>query len=70
MHCIVYDRMCLHNNNYGLMICSFRTCLGPIVGGALMYKVGFQSTTAVRHFSLAKLTLSQFDQSKNLMCHG
>ena len=32
-----------------------------------MYKVGFQSTTAVRHFSLAKLTLSQFDQSKNLI---
>ena len=26
----------------------FRECLGPIVGGALVYRVGFQSMTAVR----------------------
>ena len=26
----------------------FRECLGPIVGGALLYRVGFQSMTAVR----------------------
>jgi len=27
----------------------FRECLGPIVGGALVYKVGFQSMAAVSH---------------------
>ena len=25
----------------------FRTCLGPIIGGALVYKVGFQYMAAV-----------------------
>ena len=26
----------------------FRTCLGPIIGGGLVYKVGFQYMAAVR----------------------
>lgn len=30
-----------------IIILCFRECLGPILGGAIVYKVGFRSMTAV-----------------------
>ena len=46
-----------------------RECLGPIVGGALIYKVGFRSTAAVSHvFNICTyITVRAFDILPSLM---
>ena len=46
-----------------------RECLGPIVGGALIYKVGFRSTAAVSHvFNICTyITVQAFDILPSLM---
>ena len=48
----------VHHNQFAIykhayyLIC--RECLGPIIGGALVYRVGFRTMTAVRRIGVPK----------------
>ena len=50
--------MCISFAIYKHVYCLvFRECLGPIIGGALVYKVGFQTMAAVRLIGIPKVVI-------------
>ena len=54
--------MCIRSAIYiHYLVC--RECLGPIIGGALVYRVGFRTMTAVRFIGILKFVTLKLPQS-------
>ena len=54
--------MCIRSAIYiHYLVC--RECLGPIIGGALVYRVGFRTMTAVRFIGILKFVTLKLPQN-------